>query len=109
MDRRSRSWRAGVSATGSLKREIIIIALILWGPGKLPEIARTLGKVSRALKKASFDLTSAVTREIEKEDEAKNSQHTNTETNAKKSAPYASSGDTKKQNDQPRTPEEPEP
>ena len=44
---------------------ILIVALVIWGPGKLPEIARTLGKTVRALKKASFDLTTAVTREIE--------------------------------------------
>ena len=46
---------------------ILIIALIIWGPNKLPEIARTLGKAVRALKKASFDLTTAVTKEIESE------------------------------------------
>ena len=46
---------------------ILIIALIIWGPNKLPEIARTLGKAVRTLKKASFDLTTAVTREIEPE------------------------------------------
>ena len=44
---------------------VLVVALIIWGPGKLPEIARTLGKTVRALKKASFDLTTAVTREIE--------------------------------------------
>ena len=44
---------------------ILVLALIIWGPGKLPEIARTLGKTVRALKKASFDLTTAVTKEIE--------------------------------------------
>ena len=44
---------------------ILVIALIIWGPNKLPEIARTLGKAVRVLKKASFDLTAAVTREIE--------------------------------------------
>ena len=44
---------------------ILVLALIIWGPGKLPEIARTLGKTVRALKKASFDLTTAVTREID--------------------------------------------
>ena len=46
---------------------ILVVALIIWGPGRLPEIARTLGKTVRALKKASFDLTTAVTKEIEKE------------------------------------------
>ncbi len=46
---------------------ILVLALIIWGPGKLPEIARTLGKTVRTLRKASFDLTNAVTKEIEKE------------------------------------------
>ena len=44
---------------------VLVIALIIWGPNKLPEIARTLGKAVRVLKKASFDLTAAVTKEIE--------------------------------------------
>ena len=53
---------------------ILIVALIIWGPKRLPEISRTLGKTVRALKKATYDLTSAVTKEIdiqEKEDKAK--------------------------------------
>ena len=45
---------------------ILIIALIIVGPGKIPEIARTLGRTIRAIKKASADLTTAVTREMEK-------------------------------------------
>ena len=44
---------------------ILILALIIWGPGRLPEIARTLGKAVRTLKKGSFDLTTALTKEIE--------------------------------------------
>ena len=44
---------------------ILILALIIWGPGRLPEIARTLGKTVRTLRKATFDLTTAVTKEIE--------------------------------------------
>ena len=54
---------------------ILIVALIIWGPKRLPEIARTLGKTVRALRKATYDLTSAVTKEIdiqEKEDKEKN-------------------------------------
>ena len=45
---------------------ILIVALIIWGPGKIPEIARTLGKTVRTLRKASFDLTTTLTKEIEK-------------------------------------------
>ena len=44
---------------------IIVVALIIWGPHKLPGIARTLGKTVRALKKATYDLTSEVTKEID--------------------------------------------
>jgi len=44
---------------------ILILALIILGPGKIPEIARTLGRTIRAIKKASADLTSTVTRELE--------------------------------------------
>ncbi len=44
---------------------ILIVALIVLGPRRLPEIARTLGKTVRAIRKASTDLTTAVTREIE--------------------------------------------
>jgi sec-independent protein translocase protein TatA len=49
---------------------VLIIALIIFGPGKLPEIARVMGRTMRTLKKATFDLTSQVTKEIEgKEDD----------------------------------------
>ena len=54
---------------------ILIVALIIWGPKRLPEIARTLGRAVRTLRKATYDLTSAVTKEIdiqEKEDKEKN-------------------------------------
>ena len=43
---------------------ILILALIILGPGKLTDIARTLGKTVRAIRKASADLTTAVTREL---------------------------------------------
>jgi len=46
---------------------ILVVALIIWGPGKLPEIARMLGRAVRALRKATFDLTATVTKEIEEE------------------------------------------
>ncbi len=47
---------------------ILIIALIIWGPGRIVEIGRTLGKTVRFLRKASADLTAQVTRELEKEE-----------------------------------------
>jgi sec-independent protein translocase protein TatA len=50
---------------------ILIVALIIFGPGKLPEIARTLGKLSRNMKKVSTEFTRAVNREINVLDEEK--------------------------------------
>ena len=47
---------------------ILIIALIIWGPGKLPDIARTLGRTVRALRKATADFTTAVTTELNTEE-----------------------------------------
>ena len=44
---------------------ILLIALIVFGPGKIPEIATKLGKMVRAFRKATFDLTTAVTKEID--------------------------------------------
>jgi len=46
---------------------ILVVALIIWGPGKIPEIARMMGKVMYNLKKATFDLTTVVTKEVDKE------------------------------------------
>ena len=46
---------------------ILVVALIIWGPRRIPEIARTLGKTMRTLRKATFDITAAVTKEIDLE------------------------------------------
>ncbi len=47
---------------------ILVVALIIWGPGKIPEIARTMGRVMYNLRKATFDLTTVVTKEIDREE-----------------------------------------
>jgi len=44
---------------------ILVIALIVLGPGRIVEVGRTLGKMIRTLKKATSDLTTAVTKEID--------------------------------------------
>ena len=44
---------------------ILIIALIVLGPGRIVEVGRTLGKMVRNLRKATFDLTTAITKEID--------------------------------------------
>ncbi len=47
---------------------VLMIALIIWGPGRIVEIGRTLGKIVRTLRKASSDLTAQVTKELETEE-----------------------------------------
>ncbi len=50
---------------------VLLVALLVVGPNKVVEMARTLGKVMRSVRKASSELTSAVTREMEMEDREK--------------------------------------
>ena len=44
---------------------VLVVALIIWGPGRIAEIGRTLGKIVHTLKKATSDLTSQITSETE--------------------------------------------
>ena len=53
---------------------ILIVALIIWGPGRIPEIARTIGRMVYNLKKATFDLTKEVTKEIDEEEKGSSLQ-----------------------------------
>jgi sec-independent protein translocase protein TatA len=53
---------------------ILFVAFIIFGPGKIPEIARTLGKTVSSFKKSASDFTQNVTRELEIEEQAKNNQ-----------------------------------
>jgi sec-independent protein translocase protein TatA len=68
---------------------ILIVALIIWGPGKIPEIARTLGKFMNAMKKMSFDLTTQVRREMELEEKKTGSSSGSKEKTVKKTEPAA--------------------
>ncbi len=48
---------------------VIVVALIIWGPGRIPEIARTLGKAVSTLRKTSSELTTQIRKELEGEEE----------------------------------------
>ena len=43
---------------------ILVIALIVFGPGRLPEVARGVGKGVRGLRKAWFEFTREVNKDI---------------------------------------------
>jgi Tat protein translocase TatB subunit len=43
---------------------VCIIALIVFGPGRLPELARTLGKAMRELRRLSLEVTAEFTKEL---------------------------------------------
>ena len=47
---------------------IFIVALIVFGPRKLPEIGKTLGKALGEFKKASDDLKNTIEREVHVEE-----------------------------------------
>lgn len=49
---------------------ILVLALIIFGPGKLPEVGRALGKGIREFKKATTSITNEI-EEAAKVDEAK--------------------------------------
>ncbi len=44
---------------------VLLVALLVFGPGKIQEVSRTVGKVTRDLRKAGSDFTSAITREAD--------------------------------------------
>ncbi len=46
---------------------ILLVATLIIGPGRIVEFARTMGKIMHTIKKASFDLTSSITRELEED------------------------------------------
>lgn len=61
---------------------ILLIALLVFGPKKLPEIGRTLGGAMRELRKAARDFSSSI-EQLEAEDDTasyKETEHSHTET-----------------------------
>jgi len=62
---------------------ILVVALIVVGPSKLPEIARTLGKAMAEFKKVSTDVKRTIEQEIEKEEEKKAAEEAKKELESK--------------------------
>ncbi|MEW8985683.1 MAG: twin-arginine translocase TatA/TatE family subunit [Bacillus sp. (in: firmicutes)] len=52
---------------------ILVIALIIFGPNKLPEIGRAVGKSMREFKSATSGLTDDIKKEIRENDQDKKS------------------------------------
>jgi sec-independent protein translocase protein TatA len=50
---------------------IIIIALLVYGPARIVEVARTLGKIVRTLKDTTSGLTAQITKELEAQEKTK--------------------------------------
>jgi Tat protein translocase TatB subunit len=52
---------------------IILVAVLIVGPNRIVEMSRTMGKVMRAIRKTTAELTTSVTKEIELEEKEKQS------------------------------------
>ena len=48
---------------------ILVLALILLGPNRLTQTAKTLGKIVRSIRKTSAEFTAAVTREMNQDED----------------------------------------
>lgn len=46
---------------------ILLVAVIVIGPNKIVEFGKTVGKVSRNIKKISTDMTTSIEKELEEE------------------------------------------
>ena len=64
---------------------ILLVAMLVIGPNKIADFGKTLGNVSRNIKKASMDFTTTINREIEEEEKGKKPSTPQTSTSEKKS------------------------
>ena len=49
---------------------VLIVALIAFGPGKVVDAGRTMGKAIHSFRKAAFDLTDQISKEVAAEKES---------------------------------------
>jgi len=83
---------------------IIVVILIVLGPQRVPEIVKKLGQAVRAIRRASTDLTTAVTRELDETQKSPSS--TSKESRNHNSTPTASKNGTDNPDNEPKTPGE---
>jgi sec-independent protein translocase protein TatA len=57
---------------------ILIVALLIFGPNRIVQIGRTLGKTVHAFKKATSDITSKMEKELEEQESKKKENETPT-------------------------------
>lgn len=50
---------------------ILIVALLIYGPGRIVQVARNLGKIVRTLKNATSSLTAQISKEMEEQEKIK--------------------------------------
>jgi len=50
---------------------ILLVAILVIGPNKIADFGKTIGNVSRNIKKASTDFSTSLTRELEEEEKGK--------------------------------------
>ncbi|MDH7488543.1 MAG: twin-arginine translocase TatA/TatE family subunit [Anaerolineae bacterium] len=53
---------------------ILILALIIFGPNRLPEVARSIGRAINEFRKTSAEVTSAVAKELDLAEAAKDAE-----------------------------------
>lgn len=56
---------------------ILIVALLVFGPNKIVEIGRTLGKTVHSFRKAASDFTEQISKEVEAEKKPPHTQDKN--------------------------------
>ena len=85
---------------------ILIVAFIVLGPRRVPEIARKLGQTVRAIKKASTDLTTTLSKELEVKENEPPPPQSEKESSAetRKEPPAISQASPQDQDDQPTKP-----
>ena len=62
---------------------VLVFSLIIWGPKRMIEIARTLGKLVHTLRKITSDLTATVTKEMDGEKDNSPQQQNNSTNDAR--------------------------